>query len=74
MTTVNSIASGRCEQPQPSPFEQMALTLLRMLERDIDALARRRALTRPTRKAAGRQHATARANAAAAAHIGILPR
>jgi len=74
MTTVRSFASARCEQPQLSPIEHMALTVLRTLERHIDALARRRALTRPTREAARRQHATARADAAAGAHVGILPR
>lgn len=74
MTTVSSIASGRCQQPQPSALERMALTLLRALERDIESRVHQRVATRASRHAAEQRHATGRAEAAAGAHTGILPR
>lgn len=74
MTTVSTLASCPCEYPQPSLLERVALTVLRALERDIEARVRRRVLTRPTRHAAERQHAEGRADASAGAHVGVLSR
>lgn len=74
MTTISSVASARCDPPQPSALERMVLTMLRALESDIESRVHRRAVTRTTRHTAQREHAEGRADAAAGAHVGILPR